>query len=213
MKLAAEKEKIELERHNFVQKHQLLKEKYNALNFRCHIAEEKSANSERKLNETLQESQKLRQHLAHESNGRLALQKDNSLLRAQITDMSSAQEPVHEEKYYVLEFNQIRTEAESWAARETRAMPKQPLSETESFQIASVLQTCGEVGEKAARWLQGKDRMFFQERRNRITLIRHVIAVVLFDGIFDRFAFGLERELSECFKNIEKGLCSHGFTF
>ena len=126
-----EKETIGLEKHDAAKKYQLLLNDYNVLLDRYKAVETKAADTERKLNEARQESKQLHQQLAHESNNRNTLKKDNILLRSQITEMSSAQEPLREEKYYVLEFNQIGMDVDSWAAKETRTMSKQPLSESD----------------------------------------------------------------------------------
>jgi hypothetical protein len=178
---------------------------------RCSAAEKKAVDAERKVNELRQEYEKVQQQLVLEANNCLSLKKDNTLLRAQIADMSGAQEPLREEKYYILEFSQIGMDIDSWAAKETRTMSKQPLSESDSLQLLSSLHTCGAHGTKAAEWFGGKDKRFFEERRNRIALIRHVTAIVLFDRVFDRFALALKPEFSEYLKSIEKELCTTGF--
>ena len=186
---------------------------YNGLLDRYNAVGAKAGETERKLNEARQECKQLQQQLAQESNNRLTVTKDNVLLRAQITDMSSAQEPLREEKYYILEFSQVGMDIDSWAAKETRTMSKESLSENDSLQLCSELQKCGEYGNRATQLFEGKNRMLFQERRHRISLIRHVTAIILFNRVFDLFAFGLSRDYSEYFKNIEARFCLNGFSY
>ena len=121
--------------------------------------------------------------------------------------MSNAQEPLREEKYYILEFTQLGMDIESWAAKETRTMPSQPLSVTDSTRLVSELRAYGEHGKRAAEWFEHRNKKVFQERRNRIALIRHFVAIVLYDQVFDQFAFGFERAYSQYLRNIENQLC------
>ena len=144
-------------------------------------------------------------------NARVNLEKDNDLLRAQIADMSNAQEPLREEKYYVFEFRQIGMDIEFWAAKRLRTMPTKSLSNTDSRVIVSELRNCGEYGETASKWFDGKDIKQFKERRNLIVMIRHVVAVVLYDRVFAQFIFGFSRRTSVYFDEVEKRICLNGF--
>jgi hypothetical protein len=145
-----------------------------------------------------------------ESSQRIRLHKDNILLRAQIADMSNAQEPLHEERYYIEEFSEIGGNLESWAATETRQMSKDSLKPSDIEQLVSVFQQCGEEGMFAANWLKTADKSRFQDRRNRIALIRHASSIVIFEQIFTRFAFGLDRTQSKLFLDIEQALSVNG---
>lgn len=189
---------------------QHLVSEFNSLVDRFKATDLKRMEAESTLNEVRQENKRLQQELAHEADARVALKNDNVLLRAQIAEMTSAQEPLREEKYYVLEFCQIGMDIDSWAAKETRTMSKKPLSEADWRQLFSELYKSGEHGRKAAEGFEAKNKIF-QERRNRIVLIRHVIAVILFDRIFDVFTFGFKRDYAEYFKDIEAQLCRNGF--
>lgn len=205
-----EKERVDREQQDAKRRYQSPTPDYNELLDRCNAAERKLADGERKMNDLLQQVEKLKRRLAEEADKSRLTQNDNIILRAQIADMSNAQEPLREEDYYIAEFSQIRSDIESWAAKETRTMPKQPLSEKNIPSLVSRLRTLGEHGMAAAQWISKKETNFFQQRRNRIALIRLVAAVVLFDKVFDLFSFGMTREDSEFFKGIEKDLCLTG---
>jgi hypothetical protein len=199
----AGKDTIDPEKQHSVNDYNSLVDRFNAIDL-------KRMETERTLNEVHQENMRLQQELAYERDTRVALKNDNVLLRAQIADMSSGQEPLREENYYVLEFRQIGMDVDSWAAKETRTMSKKPLSEADCKQLFSELYKSGEHGRKAAEGFEAKTKLF-QERRNRIVLIRHVIAIILFDRIFDVFTFGFKRDYADYFKDIEAQLCRNGF--
>jgi hypothetical protein len=205
-----EKRKADAERREAAHKYQELLAEHNSLRKLYTDADTKVTHDGRQIIELQNQLKQVQHRLVGESKSRATLTSDNYLLRSQIAEMSSAQEPLRDEQFYILEFNQIRIDIESWAAKETRTMPKQSLSETQSLQLISLLKTYGETGNNAAEWFRHKDRRFFQERRNQIALIRHLIAVVLFDQVFDRFAFGFERGYSKYFTDIEKLICKHG---
>jgi hypothetical protein len=125
--------------------------------------------------------------------------------------MANAQEPIHEERYYVLEFRQIGMDTQSWAARETRTMTTQSLSNTDSYAIVSELRNCEEYGKAARKWFDNVDINFYKERRNLMAHIRHVVTIVLFYRVFVRFVFGFSWGTSHYLENIEKRICLNGF--
>jgi hypothetical protein len=208
--LTFEKRKADTERRDAAHKYQELLAEHNSLQKLYTDAHISATHDGRQIIELQNQLKQVQHQFVGECNSRETLTSDNYLLRSQIVEMNSAQEPLRDEQFYVLEFNQIRIDVESWAAKETRTMPKQYLPEQQSLQLISLLKTYGETGSNAAEWFRHKDRRFFQERRNQIALIRHLIAVVLFDQVFDRFAFGFERGYSKYFSDVEKLICKHG---
>jgi hypothetical protein len=141
-----------------------------------------------------------------------ALEKDNDQLRNQIASMSSAQEPLREEEYYILQFNQIKIDIDSWVAKETRSKPTEPLSDETRNMISSALAGLGRHGSHSADNIMPQIQMFYGDRRRRIALIRHIIAIVLFEKIFSRFVFGLNHNSSEYLSYIESQIYSSGPT-
>lgn len=53
-----------------------------------------------------------------------------------------------------------------------------------------VLRICGETGGNAANWFQRILRGTWQDCRSKIAFIRNFVAIVLFDPVFERLAFG-----------------------
>ena len=140
----------------------------------------------------------------------LILEKDNDLLREQITNMTSAQEPIHEEEWFILQFTQIGMEIESWVAKQTHAAPSAAISAANQEALVYEISTWGETGSHAADFVRTQLREINQNGRKKIGLIRHIIAVFLFEHVLDRFAFGFRREESTYFKHLEIDMCSHG---
>lgn len=138
---------------------------------------------------------------------------DNELLRAQIAELSNAQDPIHEEEFYTREFDQIGMEISSWAAKETSNMSKEPLSPSSKDLIISRIKLCGIHGSvSATKSLDPSSSNWNSNRRDRIALIRHILAIFLFDNVFDRFSFGLERDTSEYFQIVETNLWNKGIS-
>lgn len=138
------------------------------------------------------------------------LEKDNDLLRGQITNMSSAQEPIHEEEWFILQFSQIGRDIEWWAAKETRVKPSEPLSAADQQGLLDSLNSWGAVGKRTVEMLGSELADMYQDRRKKITLIRHIVAILLCEDVFHPFSFGLGPEKSEYLKQIEIDVCLHG---
>ena len=136
------------------------------------------------------------------------LDKDNDLLRTQIASTSCAQEPLREEQFYVSQFDQIRMEIESWAAKETRGKVLEPVTTTCQDTVIAMLVVCGDHGKLAGDLLRSASSLFGENRRTRIALIRHATAVWLYSMMFDRFAFGFNSKMSDQFKNVETTIYS-----
>lgn len=137
------------------------------------------------------------------------LDKDNDILRSRIATMCTAEEPVHEENFYALKFIQINHDIESWTAKETREKPA-PLTAENLETVISGVNVLGSLTPSSIETLKVELLHFHEDRRLRIALIRHIIAVLLFDGILDRYAYGLNRQSSNYFKFIESHICNRG---
>ena len=125
-------------------------------------------------------------------------------------NMSSAQEPIHEEEWLILQFCQIGMDIDSWAAKETRGKPAEPLSAADHQWLVERLTSLGRVGRKTVEMLGSRLADMYQDRRKKITLIRHIVAILLCEDVFEPFAFGLSPNKSAYFKKIEIDLCLHG---
>lgn len=68
----------------------------------------------------------------------------------------------------------------------------------------------GVSGGESGRWFGKQSSGFVVDRRNRIALIRHVVAVVLVDRVLDRFVFGMSRDFSNFLTGMEMWICMNG---
>jgi len=140
----------------------------------------------------------------------LLLEEDNNLLREQITTMTSTQEPIREEYWFILQFDHIGMEIESWVAKQTAATPAERIPKADREQLVRQISSWGEIGRNSAEFIQGQLKDPYRNRRKKIALIRHIIAIFLFDHVFDRFAFGMSAERSAYFKALETHIYHNG---
>jgi chromosome segregation ATPase len=137
---------------------------------------------------------------------------DNNLLRGQITSMSSAQEPIHGEEFYISNFEQIKADVESFVAKETRGQTegKFPGSFSERVlqRIRWILTKVGSLAEVKINEFIMELGTLHENRRSQIALTRYAIALVL-NSILLSFTFGLIRESSQYLQLIENGLCDN----
>jgi len=133
----------------------------------------------------------------------MLLQKDNDRLRGQIVNMCSAQQPIHDENWFILQFNEIGMDIESWVVKESPSNPSVAISVAEQEALVAEISAWGEMAGHAAEMLGDKLAEIYQNRRKRIPLIRHVVAILLFEGVFDMFTFGFHSGTSDYFKKME----------
>jgi hypothetical protein len=218
--LSREVESLELDQTDRNKKYEKLMRDYDKLFTLYNSSLHRHKNDEKQIWVLQNDLETLQSRHLHEENERLRLQKDNALLRSQIAEMTNAQEPLRDEEYYIREFQGISGDIEAWAAKETRSMnrdltrifkkPTHPPLENVFGEITTVLCDCGSHGQQASEWLTTMDKSRFQERRYRIAMIRQFCAIVLLDRIFDQFVFGMSKERSDYFREIERSLCKNG---
>jgi hypothetical protein len=138
------------------------------------------------------------------------IQKDNESLREYITSMSKAQEPIRGEEFYVQLFEELRGHIQSWMAKNSKLNAKETLEETVPSEVSGFLEKCGAHGVFTAQRFGGEIRELWTDRKTRVPLLRHVVALFLFETVFDRFAFGHDRAASEYLKWIEGDLFRQG---
>jgi len=171
---------------------------------------ERFERSQAALHAVIEERDRLQTQFANERGESAKYKKDNALLRSEIVEMTRAREPLREESFFVGQFNEISADIESWAARETRKATLEKIPKADMAKLAAEFPKYGPHGVETAKWFSKQNSKFFQDRRNRIALIRHCLAIVLLDRVFDPFIFGFSRDLSNHFAGIEKWICMKG---
>ena len=137
------------------------------------------------------------------------LEEDNKLLREQIT-ITSTQEPIQEGYWFIRQFDLIGMEIESWVAKQTVETPAERIPKADREMLVRQISSWSETGRDAAEFIQGQLKDNYRGPKKKIRLIRHIIAIFLFEHVFDRFAFGLSSGESNYFKSLEMDIFHHG---
>jgi chromosome segregation ATPase len=136
---------------------------------------------------------------------------DNARLRRDIVNMDNDLNPLREEDFYIQSFREIRTDIESWVV--THAIDiTEALSKNEEQYLLQHLSSVGPKSKTAADFLGKKSlaRSLYKNPRCRIPLIRYIIALFLFDQIFEPFAFGFTPQFSQVLLWIDADIVSYG---
>ena len=143
------------------------------------------------------------------------LENDNIQLRNQVARMSTAQEPLHGQAFYVGEFADLKSDIESWARKMSRqSKTTTVLSFTSEAQegFLDTLRSWGQYGEAYATWLGTDNRLLIlhNDRRWRTILIRHTVGLFLFHGVLNCFVFGRGEQTNMRFYPVEEHLFTQG---
>ena len=135
------------------------------------------------LNEALRKSQE--DHFFHRD--------DAQQLRAYISEAGKQQSPIRGETIYIRCFRELKTDIESWIARNAKASVTRIFSIHEEAHILGKLTEFGIHGQKAAAYLRIDNRIqrWCRNPSYRIQLVRHIVAAFLFGYIFQPFIVGL----------------------
>lgn len=144
-----------------------------------------------------------------------AIEKNNIGLRQLISRTSKVQEPLRGEDYYIQCFEDLKNDIESWVVTYSKKNANATLTPPVPNLVLGKINTLGDHGQHIAEYLRLqiphlKLLQVYNSKKTRIPLIRHVIALFLFDQIFEPFAFGLTRDSSDRIKDIEDRLFKQG---
>jgi chromosome segregation ATPase len=135
------------------------------------------------LKETLKKSQE--DHFFHRD--------DAQQLRAYISQAGKQQSPIRDEMIYIRGFRELKTDVESWIARNAKASAAQIFSINQEAHILGTLADSGIHGQKASVYLRTDNRVqrWYRNPSYRIQLVRHIVAAFLFGHVFQPFIVGL----------------------
>lgn len=141
------------------------------------------------------------------------LRLDNEKLRTYIATRESDLNPIHTENFYVQSFQALKGEIEMWIAKQSKVNPTTPLLDEDEAKLLETLATlgCYSTAPSEISRLRHVAKTWCTRTWSRIQLIRHIVAVFLFDQIFSSFAVGLSPELSEVPAWIDNHILSHGW--
>lgn len=140
----------------------------------------------------------------------------NEEFRTQILAMSSGRGPVLEEEFYIQSFEELKGVVEHGTVKLSRAQADGTLPNENQMKVLELVSGLGLNGKHSADYFRSNESLFptvYNTGRWRNPLIRHIVALYLFDRIFEPFAFGISQELSEGLKQIEMDVILRGPQF
>lgn len=164
-----------------------------------------NADGETLNNELCQEQERQKKEIAH-------LRQDNEHLRTYIAKTNTDVNPFHDEEYYLQSLQELKSEIEMWIAKHAKANGVEVLSAAEEAGVLEILFASGQCGKNSYDFLNRDFRGLYGNARSRIPLLRHVVALVLFEQIFEPFAAGLPSTVSPVLTWIEDDLMLRGFS-
>lgn len=132
--------------------------------------------------------------------------KDNHVLRAYIDSLSTAQELIHGDDLYTRRFNDLKNDISSWVAKRSKRHSNLHPSPAVYSQLLDKVKGLGDHGKHTEQFIRRIIHELYTGKETRIPFLRNIIALFLFEQVFNPFAFGLECDLSNYLKYLEKQL-------
>lgn len=140
---------------------------------------------------------------------------DNERLRTSIFKNESDLSALQSEDYYIQLFEELKGDVEGWIASHAKRTSTRTLPASTEAAVLDILMRLGGAGESSANFLI-KNRLLQKEYydvRSRIILIRHIVALFLFDQIFNPLAPGLPALLTYALGWMERDMIAQGLHF
>jgi hypothetical protein len=142
-----------------------------------------------------------------------ALAADNEGLRSDIFKIGSTVNPLHDEDFYVRSFESLKADVEMWVAKQAKDNATEVLSIGDEQRLLQHLAGLGPAGIDSSHFLAINQLTggWYNTKRSRIPLLRHLFAVFLLDKILAPFAAGAHLSFSKALIWIENDIISRGF--
>lgn len=142
-----------------------------------------------------------------------ALAADNEGLRSDIFNIGSTVNPLHDEDFYVRNFESLKADVEMWVAKQAKDNAAEVLSIGDEQRLLQYLAGLGPTGLDSSNFLAINQLAggWYNTKRSRIPLLRHLFAVFLLDKILAPFAAGAHLSFSKALIWIENDIISRGF--
>ena len=144
------------------------------------------------------------------------LRNDNQSLRMYIDSMRNAQEPIRGEEKYTQAFEDLNNKITSWILTQSKKNADVTLKDANiRTAIMTKIKSFGKYGVHTATQIEPTLQQLYASKKTRAPLIRHILALFLFDRVFDPFAFALKypdpsHDASNYLKFIENDLFLQG---
>lgn len=139
------------------------------------------------------------------------LKQENSALLSSISKANSAQGPVNQETYYVDEFDSLNHLIQSSVAKMFKWSCETELPSYAIDKVHKFLECIEPHGNNTLKMLTAYNleiSILHKNAAQRIALVRHLIAVLLWDKVLRHFAFGLDGEIDKNLRAVEQQLIS-----
>jgi hypothetical protein len=134
--------------------------------------------------------------------------------RTQVFEMGSGHGPIKTEEYYSSNFEALGCLIEKEIVKLSKVHRNYTLTDLQTSQVLSYISEVGTLGQKCSDLLKSEGtyslQNLYSQGKLRILLIRHVIALFLYERIFDPFAFGVSREVSDCLRSVDRDIMFRG---
>lgn len=142
----------------------------------------------------------------------VGLRFDNEDLRRYIVKMENDIQPLQDEEYYIQMFDELKSEVENWVAKQGKSNAGPALSPSDEGRLFQIISDLGSSGRKSVEFLSQNNfcTVWYANTRSRIQLLRHIVAIFLFEKIFKPFAAGLPTKFSEALVWIGDDVISRG---
>lgn len=145
----------------------------------------------------------------------LNIRTDNEELRAQLVSLQKWHGPLQGEEYYTELFKALNSEIGGAIAGQVKKVSRQAPLEVPDWEILSTrIAELGNSGVTSVTFLNSTGSnvidLLFSSGASRIAFIRHIIALFLYERVFEPFAFGLSGPFSETLKVIQQKSISQG---
>jgi regulator of replication initiation timing len=118
---------------------------------------------------------------------------DNQSLRGYIDNMRNAQEPIRGEEKYTQPFEDLNNNITSWAFKQSKRHANVALQDSKvRTAVLTKLESFGVHGKHTATCFRSSLLQLYYSKKTRAPLIRHILALFLFDRVFYPFAFALK---------------------
>lgn len=118
---------------------------------------------------------------------------DNQSLRRYIDNMRNAQEPLRGEEKYTQKFEDLNNKITSWVLKQSKQHANTALKDSKvRTAVLTKLESFGVHGQHTATCVRSSFPQLYNSKKTRAPLIRHILALFLFDRVFYPFAFALK---------------------
>jgi regulator of replication initiation timing len=151
----------------------------------------------------------LKRQIAETVEENVLLKQDNTALRSVIANSKATLSAVHEESHYVGHLDGLNHLIQSSVAKAFKSNSNQNLSEEAGNKVLDILSEIDPHGRKTVETLSHTTIWTLHKTgRKRIGVVRHIIALFLWSSVFNPFAFGLEKSVSDNLRIVEDSLLS-----